>query len=96
MTTWIKKHRVQWLSIRYPEHVKMLRDDFTLAELVERFFDSVSGSDVISRAFSPDSEDVEQIDEALLLYLWWFNDVEQSVIEIIVNWLSEFRHGTKH
>ena len=96
MTTRIEKHCVRWLTMRYPEHAKMLGGTFTLAELVERFFGSASALDIISKAFCPDADDIEQIDKALLLYLWWFNDVEQNAVDIIVNWIGEFRDGTGH
>ncbi len=96
MTTKIEKHTIRWLTMRYPEHAKMLQEFFTLAELVERFFSSASALDLISKEFCPDAEDVEQIDRALLLYLWWFNDVEQSAVDIIVSWLGEFRYDIEH
>lgn len=96
MTTSLKKHGIQWLVMRYPEHAKMLQDVFTLAELVERFFDSAPALNIISKAFCPDAEDVEQIDKALLLHLWWLSDVEESAVEIVVNWLGEFRNSTEH
>lgn len=96
MTTSVEKHNIQWLVMRYPEHSKMLQDVFTLAELVERFFDSASGLNMISKAFCPDAEDIEQIDKAFLLYLWYFDNVNQSIVEIMVNWLGEFRYGIEH
>jgi hypothetical protein len=96
MTTRIKKEHIQWLVMRYPEHANMFQHVFTLAELVERFFDSTSGLNIIAKAFCPDEEDIEQIDKALLLRLWWLSDVEQSAVEIIVNWLGEYRNGVEH
>jgi hypothetical protein len=96
MTTKIKKDRISWMAMRYPEHTAMLPDTFTLAELVERFFDSVSALNIISRAFHPDDDDIEQIDKALLLRLWWLGDVESSAIKVILNWLAEYRPNVAH
>lgn len=74
----------------------MLQEAFTLAELVERFFDSAPALSIISRAFQPDYDDVDQIDKALLLRLWWLDDVDPSALQIVVNWLGEHRPKTKH
>jgi hypothetical protein len=96
MTTKIKKRRIIWLVMRYPEHSVTLKETFTLAELVERFFDSASALNIIARAFQPDPDDVEQIDKALLLRLWWLGDVESSAIKVILNWLAEHRPKLSH
>jgi hypothetical protein len=93
MTTRVKRNRIGWLVMRYPEHTKYLGEAFTLAELVERFFDSASALSIISRAFLPDFDDVEQIDKALLLRLWWLGDVESSALEVVLNWLAGYRSG---
>jgi hypothetical protein len=96
MTTRINKHRIGWLVMRYPEHSIPLQEVFTLAELVERFFDSVSALNIISGAFHPDGDDVEQIDKALLLRLWWLGDVESNAIEVVLDWLAEHRPKPTH
>lgn len=96
MTTKIKKHRMSWLVMRYPEHTMMLQDAFTLAELVERFFDSASALSIIFMEFLPDQDDVDQIDKALLLRLWWLGDVEPDALEILLDWLAEHRPTLAH
>lgn len=96
MTTRVKRSRIGWLVMRYPEHTKYLGEVFTLAELVERFFDSASALSIISRASLPGLDDVEQIDKALLLRLWWLGDVESRALEVVLNWLAEYRTGQSH